>query len=99
MLCSHFISCYLTAVAFLQGPQPGTGRTLVGRVISTAMDKTVVVDVERKVLDDKYHKYRAQTKKYKAHDELNQYKNNELVVIKESRPISKDKSFIVVGRA
>lgn len=77
---------------------PETGRELTGRVVSTAMDKTVVVDVERRVLDSKYGKYKKQTKKYKAHDEENEYKNNEVVTIRETRPISKDKRFVVVGR-
>lgn len=70
-------------------------RTLVGKVISDARDKTVAVLVERRVKHPLYGKVVTRFKKYHAHDENNQYKNGDIVVIKESKPISKTKSWIV----
>ena len=52
--------------------QPRTGRrTLIGTVVSDKMEKTVVVEVTRRVLHGRYHKYMTRRKKYKAHDETN----------------------------
>ena len=70
-------------------------RTLVGKVISDARDKTVTVLVERRVKHPLYGKVVKRFKKLHAHDETNQYKNGDLVVIRESKPISKTKSWIV----
>ena len=67
-----------------------------GVVVSDKMDKTVVVSVTRFVKHPKYHKYLKITKKFKAHDEENASKVGEKVSIKETRPISKDKRFVVV---
>ncbi len=61
-------------------------RELVGRVVSAKMDKTVVVDVNRR-------------KTYKAHDENNEYSLNDRVVIRESRPLSRTKRWVVTGAA
>lgn len=72
------------------------GRILVGRVVSDKMDKTVVVEVQRRVLHPKYHKYVNRRQKYKAHDEDNTCKVDDLVVIKESRPLSRTKRWVVV---
>lgn len=72
------------------------GRVLVGRVVSDKMDKTVVVEVERRVLHPKYRKYVNRRKKYKAHDAENTYKVDDVVVIKESRPLSRSKRWVVV---
>lgn len=74
-------------------------RSLVGRVVSDKMDKTVVVEVQRKVMHARYGKYINRRKKYKAHDEANEFKIDELVVIQESRPLSRTKRWVVVGRA
>ena len=77
--------------------QPRTGRrTLIGTVVSDKMEKTVVVEVTRRVLHGRYQKYVTRRKKYKAHDETNQYKVGDRVEIQEHRPISKDKRFIVI---
>jgi small subunit ribosomal protein S17 len=62
------------------------------------MQKTVVVEVNRFVKHPKYGKYMKQSKKYKAHDEENTYKVGDKVSIEETRPISKDKTFKVVGK-
>lgn len=76
--------------------QAGRGRVLVGRVVSDKMDKTVVVEVERRVLHAKYHKYVSRSQKYKAHDETNACKVGDVVVIRESRPLSRTKRWVVV---
>lgn len=73
-------------------------KKLTGRVVSDKMDKTVVVNVQRFVAHKKYGKYYKIDKHYKAHDENNEYKVGDMVVIEESRPISKDKNFVVVGK-
>lgn len=70
-------------------------RTLVGRVVSNKMDKTVTVRVERKVKHPVYGKYVVRTTKYHAHDELNQVNEGDLVEIAETRPISKTKAWTV----
>jgi small subunit ribosomal protein S17 len=70
-------------------------RKLIGRVSSDKMDKTVVVEVVRFKRDNMYKKYVRVRKKYKAHDETNQYKVGDRVEIEEHRPMSKEKRFIV----
>jgi small subunit ribosomal protein S17 len=70
-------------------------RTLVGRVVSNKMDKTVTVRVERRVKHPVYGKYVVRTTKYHAHDETNQVNEGDLVEIAETRPISKSKSWTV----
>ena len=70
--------------------------TLKGVVVSDKMDKTVVVSVSRFVKHPLYGKYYQVSKKYKAHDPNDKYKVGDTVKIRESKPISKDKKFIVV---
>jgi small subunit ribosomal protein S17 len=70
-------------------------RTLVGRVVSNKMDKTVTVQVERRVKHPVYGKYVVRTTKYHAHDETNQVNEGDLVEIAETRPISKTKTWTV----
>lgn len=77
--------------------QTSAGKTLRGIVVSDAMDKTVVVKVQRFVKHPKYHKYYKVSKKVKAHDEANQYKVGDTVEIIGCRPLSKDKAFKVVS--
>jgi small subunit ribosomal protein S17 len=60
------------------------------------MDKTVVVSVTRFVKHAKYQKFLKITKKFKAHDETNTHKVGDIVNLKETRPLSKDKRFEVV---
>ena len=72
------------------------GKILSGVVVSDKMQKTVVVEVTRFVKHAKYQKYFKVSKKFKAHDENNAHKIGDKVQIKETKPISKDKSFIVV---
>ena len=73
-------------------------RTLVGRVVSDKMDKTVTVKVTRRVMHTTYRKYVNRSKTYKAHDEDNACKVDDEVVIRESRPISRGKRWVVVER-
>lgn len=70
-------------------------KKLKGIVVSDAMNKTVVVLVNRYKKHPKYKKYIRISKKYKAHDENNQYKVGDRIIIQECKPISKDKHFIV----
>jgi len=70
-------------------------RTLIGRVVSDKMQKTVTVLVERRVKHPIYGKYVAKSKKYHAHDETNQFKQGDTVEISESKPISRSKSWVV----
>ena len=72
-------------------------KTLTGKVISDKMDKTAVVLFERKVKHPKYGKYVKKSTKYKIHDEKNECKTGDVVTIAEVRPISKDKSWKLVG--
>jgi small subunit ribosomal protein S17 len=62
-------------------------RTLVGRVVSDKMDKTVTVLVERRVKHPLYGKYVVRSKKYHAHDEANTCNEGDLVEIQETRPL------------
>ena len=72
-------------------------RTLVGKVVSDKMDKTVVVEVSRRVLDKQFGKYLNRKAKYKAHSELNQAKVGDKILIVETHPISKEKRWRVQG--
>jgi len=69
----------------------GHRKTLVGVVVSDKMDKTVVVQVERLERHPIYHKTVRRRKKYKAHDEANDCRIGDKVMIVESRPLSRDK--------
>ena len=64
---------------------------MVGKVVSSAMDKTVVVSVERLVKHKLYKKYIKRSKKYYAHDEGNAFKVGDVVQLISTRPISKTK--------
>ena len=70
-------------------------RTLQGKVVSDKMDKTVTVLVERKVKHPLYGKIIRLSTKIHAHDENNQDGIGDVVVIEESRPLSKTKSWVV----
>jgi len=70
-------------------------RTLSGRVVSDKMDKTVTVLVERKVKHPLIGKVVRRSNKFHAHDENNECKEGDLVVIEESRPLSKSKTWKV----
>jgi len=70
-------------------------RVLVGRVLSNKMDKTVVVEVERTARHRLYGKVIATRKKYKAHDEKNECQVGDRVSMIESRPMSREKRWLV----
>ncbi|AWI52177.1 30S ribosomal protein S17 [Aquabacterium olei] len=70
-------------------------RSLVGKVVSDARNKTVTVLVERRVKHELYGKIVAKSRKYHAHDENNEFKLGDVVEITESRPLSKTKSWVV----
>jgi len=69
----------------------------VGEVVSSKMDKSVVVKIERKILHPAFKKYVKRTKKYVAHDGENQCRLGDMVKIVETRPISKTKHWKVVS--
>lgn len=73
-------------------------RVLTGTVVSDKTDKTVVILVERKVKHALYGKIIRRTKKYHAHDENNTFKEGEIVRIEECAPISKLKTWKVIGK-
>ena len=68
---------------------------LTGTVVSDKMTKTVVVQVNRLKMHPKYKKQYKVSDKYKAHDSEQQYHAGDKVVIRETRPISKDKRWVV----
>jgi small subunit ribosomal protein S17 len=70
-------------------------QTLVGRVVSTKMDKTVVVQVERTIMHSLYQRYMRRNKKYHAHDEANACNVGDEVLIMACRPLSKTKRWRV----
>ncbi len=73
-------------------------KKFTGKVVSTKMDKTVIVAVERKLRHPLYKKIINRRKKIKAHNENLRLEVGDMVEIKETRPISKDKHFAVVGK-
>ena len=74
-------------------------RIMQGVVVSDRMDKTVVVNVERKFPHPLYKKYIKRSKRYHAHDENNTHKVGDTVSIQECRPLSKTKRWEVVSSA
>ena len=73
-------------------------KTLRGIVISDKMIKTVVVKVDEYKKHPRYNRFYRLNKKYKVHDEKGEFHTGDKVVIKETRPISKDKHFMIVKK-
>ncbi len=73
-------------------------KQLKGVVISDKMQKTVVIEVERIKKHPKYKRRYKVHKKYKAHDEKEEYKIGDKVIIQECRPMSRDKRWRVIGK-
>lgn len=73
-------------------------RKLNGTVVSDAMNKTVVVRIDRIKIHPRYSKRYTASRKLKAHDEKNLYHVGDVVTIEETRPISKDKRWRVLGK-
>ena len=76
-----------------QAPRKPIVQTLTGRVVSDKMNKTVTVLVERRVKHPLYGKVITRSKKYHAHDENNEFKEGDLVLIEETRPIARTKAW------
>ena len=72
-------------------------RVMRGFVVSDQMEKTVVVNVERKFPHPLYKKFIKRSKRYHAHDKNNQYKVGDIVNIQECRPLSKTKRWEVIS--
>ena len=70
-------------------------RTVTGKVVSNKMDKSIVVLVENRIKHPIYGKYVKRSTKLRAHDENNECNSGDIVTIKESRPISKTKSWML----
>jgi small subunit ribosomal protein S17 len=66
-------------------------RVLTGTVVSDKMDKTIVVQVQRRFKHPRYRKYVSERLRYKAHDETNQAKVGDVVRIVSCRPLSREK--------
>jgi small subunit ribosomal protein S17 len=72
-------------------------RTLTGRVVSSKMNKTIAVEVERLVKHPRYGKYIRRSTKLLAHDETNESREGDTVTIAECRPLSRNKSWRLVA--
>lgn len=70
-------------------------KVLVGKVVSDKMQKTIVVKVERRVRHALYKKYVVRSTRFKVHDERNEAKEGDLVSVVESRPLSRDKRWVL----
>lgn len=72
-------------------------RELEGVVVSNKMQKTVVIELKKRVKHPVFKKYYTVRKKYMAHDEKGQCQPGDSVLIRESRPLSKNKRWVVVS--
>ena len=72
-------------------------KTMTGVVVSSKMDKTVVVKVERRFAHPVFKKVVKTTKKYKVHDEKNECLEGDFIRIQETRPLSKEKRWRLLG--
>jgi small subunit ribosomal protein S17 len=70
-------------------------REEIGIVLSNKMQKTIVVKLDRRIRHAKYGKFMTKTKKVKAHDETNQAGIGDLVLLVATRPLSKDKRYVL----
>ncbi len=74
----------------------GQRKTMTGKVVSNRMNKTIVVAVTRRIKNRTYKKYMNSRTKYKVHDEQNECNIGDMVVIRESRPLSAEKRWRLV---
>ena len=72
-------------------------RTMSGRVVSDKMDKTITVLIERRVKHRMYGKYMTRSSKVHAHDEANECRVGDLVTVRETRPMSRTKTWTLVS--
>jgi small subunit ribosomal protein S17 len=75
----------------------GSRKKKIGLVVSDKMDKSVVVEVERRFIDPMYKKIVKRKKRYKAHDERNECHIGDKVLLMETRPLSRDKRWRVAS--
>jgi small subunit ribosomal protein S17 len=73
-------------------------RKLQGTIVSDKMNKTRVVAITRLKKHPRYKKYYKVTRRFKAHDENNEYKTGEKVLIEETKPMSKDKRWKIISK-
>lgn len=73
-------------------------RKLQGIIVSDKMNKTRVVAITRLKKHPRYKKYYKVTRKFKVHDEKNEYKTGEKVIIEETRPLSKEKRWKIIAK-
>lgn len=73
-------------------------RKLQGTIVSDKMNKTRVIEIARLKKHPLYKKYYKVTRRFKAHDEKNEYKTGEKVIIEETRPLSKDKRWKIISK-
>jgi len=73
-------------------------RTLSGVIVSDKMDKTRIISVERLKKHVRYEKYYKVTKRLKVHDEKNEYKTGDKVLVRECRPFSKEKRWVIIEK-
>jgi small subunit ribosomal protein S17 len=73
-------------------------RILKGTIVSDKMQKTAVVEILRLKKHPKYKKYYKVNQKFKAHNPENQYKTGDKVLMRETRPMSKDKRWEIIGK-
>ena len=74
-------------------------RKITGTVVSDKMSKTRVIAVTRLKEHPRYLKYQKLTTRFKAHDEQNAYHTGDKVVIQETKPLSKEKRWVIVEKA
>ena len=77
---------------------PSYRRELRGTVVSDKMQKTRVVAIIEEKKHPRYLKYYKVTKRFKAHDEGNEYRTGDHVIIRETRPLSKEKRWVIIGK-
>ncbi len=82
----------------MENKQKKQSRELSGVVVSNKMMKTVVVKVDTTKTHKIYKKKYVVSKKYKAHDETNEYKKGDKVLMRETKPVSKDKKWAVIKK-
>jgi len=75
------------------------GRKLIGTIVSDKMQKTAVIAITSMKIHPKYKKFFKVTKKFKAHNENNEYHTGDKVVIQETRPMSREKRWIIISKA
>ena len=81
-----------------QKPKELKKRKIAGTVVSDKMMKTRVVEVKRSKKHPKYLKYYTVTTRFKAHDENNEYHTGDQVIMEETRPLSKEKRWKIIGK-